>query len=246
MNKIFGLIYSTISYLIGVAGLMYYLLWLGNLLPPYGLSYNAESGNVILAVIINLGLITIFGLQHSIMARKSFKKIITQILPAHLERSTYVMISGLLCLLIVFTWQPISGQLWFFNAGTTGYYVMYGIYFLGIASLLLSTFLLNHFELMGLKQIYDFIKNKKNQSPTFRDPFFYKLMRHPIYTSFLIVMFFTPDMNMSRLLLATGMTLYIFVGIYFEEKDLIAEFKDIYVSYKKRVPALIPFLKVKR
>ena len=196
------------------------------------------------AILKNITLIGLFGLQHSIMARQSFKKSWTKIIPAYLERSVYVLISGLLCVLIIWQWAQIDGVLWSMAAGSTGFYVMRGIFFFGVFFLLSSSFLINHFELFGLQQGYENLIGKDGAKPTFKEIAYYKIVRHPIYLGFLMIIWATPHMSYSHLALAALMTIYIVIGSAYEEKDLGVVFGQTYADYKKRVPGLIPFTKL--
>lgn len=239
--KIISFIISLLFYLIGVGGLFLMIFWMGNFL-PFRVMDSEPSMSTASALLKNAGLLMIFGVQHSVMARQGFKQWWTKIIPKHLERSIYVMVSGVLCALIVYQWEPISGSIWNFTSGTFGYYIGYGIFIFGILFLLASTFLVNHFELFGLQQSYQNIKGSTPSPAIFKDHWFYKIIRHPIYLGFFMILFGTPKMTMTHLCLALGFTVYIYIGIYFEEKDLINYFGDTYRSYKKRVPKLIPFL----
>ena len=243
MSKIFGFLVSIIFYLVGVGGLFALILWSGGLLPTIPFDTPATMG-VLPAVLKNITLVGLFGLQHTIMARQGFKKSWTKIIPAHLERSIYVLVSGLLCFLIIWQWAKIDGALWSLAAGSTGFYVMRGIYFFGILFLLSSSFLINHFELFGLQQGYFNMVGKKASPPTFKEIFYYKIVRHPIYLGFILILWATPHMSFSHLTLALFMTIYILIGSSYEEKDLGNEYGETYTNYKERVPGLIPFSKL--
>lgn len=242
--KFISFLISVIFYFIGVAGLFYCILWMGNLLPFDTIEGTRIKMSPTVALLKNAGLILIFGLQHSIMARQGFKKAWTSIVPSHLERSIYVFISGLLCLLISWQWEAIDGFLWSFESGTALYYLSYGVFFFGIVFLLASTFLVNHFELFGVQQTFFHMRNKEAADPVFKDHFFYKFVRHPIYLGFTMILIGTPHMSMTHFSLFVGFFIYILVGIYFEEKDLVRMFGNTYVEYKKRVSRLIPFLPI--
>ena len=163
-----------------------------------------------------------------------------KIVPKALERSIYVFVSGLLCLLIAWQWSPIEGSLWQLSAGSVGYYLLYGIYFLGIVTLLASSFLINHFELFGLQQAYQYLKGKQGTNPSFSDVALYKITRHPIYLGVLMFLWFTPNMTLTHLSLSVLMTVYIYIGVYFEERDLVRIYGHTYIDYQERVPKLIP------
>lgn len=239
MKRYFYFLISIICYLVGTGGLFYFLAWLGDLAPFSDIN-RAVTMNPILAVIKNLGLISIFGLQHSIMARKSFKKSWIKIIPKPIERSVYVLISGLLCLLIAWQWEPLGGWLWQFAPATIANVIFMTIFTSGIVFLLASSFLINHFELFGLQQSYLHLTDKKNGPPRFTDFAFYRLTRHPIYLGLFLTLWSTPEMSMTRFMLALCITMYIYVGIYFEEKDLVSEYGEQYRMYRQQVPKLIP------
>lgn len=242
--KFISFLISILFYFAGVGGLFYFIFWMGNLLPFDTIEGMEITLSPALAVLKNAGLITIFGLQHSIMARQGFKEAWTKIIPPHLERSIYVFISGLLSLFIAFQWEAVDGVLWSFDIGSIPYYISYGIFFFGIVFLLASTFLVNHFELFGLQQTFFNMRGRKAAAPVFKDHYFYKFVRHPIYLGFTLILIGTPLMSMTHFTLFLGFFIYIYVGIYFEEKDLIRIFGTTYTNYKKKVAGLIPFLKV--
>ena len=244
MAKAFLFLFNIIFYLVGVGGLFYIILWMGNLLPFHPIDKEVTTGTA-QALLTNIGLIVLWSLQHTIMARQGFKSAWTKIIPESLERSVYVLISGLLGFLIAWQWLPIEGSIWNFESGTTAYYIMYGIYFVGILFLLSSSFLINHFELFGLQQGFFHMQGKETEGPKFKEAFYYKIIRHPIYLGFLLIFWFTPSMTATHFVLSLLFTIYILIGVRYEEKDLITVFGDKYEEYKKRVPQLIPFTKFK-
>ena len=243
MARVISFIISIVFYLVGVAGLFYLILWIGNFIPINQMESETTTAPYI-SILINFGLILLFGIQHSVMARTSFKASWTKLVPKHLERSIYVFISGILCICIALFWSPIPGTIFKLAPGTPGYYFTYGLYFLGIAVLLASTFLINHFELFGLQQAYLNMVKRTARKPRFTTFALYKIVRHPIYMGFALILWATPIMSISHLYLAVLFTGYIFAGIYFEEKDLIREFGNTYKGYKQTVPPLIPFTKI--
>lgn len=192
-----------------------------------------------MALVIDIALITLFGLQHSIMARPSFKAQWTRIIPPSLERSVYVLMSSLALILLFAFWRPVGGTIWSVSGlfGAT----LFVAGFLGWAVVLISTFLLNHFELFGLAQAW---RNpaQAESAPVMRTPFFYNWVRHPIYVGFLMALWLTSEMTASRLLLAVGMTIYVLIGVAHEERDLITTFGDDYIRYKAKVGMLLPKL----
>jgi protein-S-isoprenylcysteine O-methyltransferase Ste14 len=173
------------------------------------------------------------------MARKSFKEKWIKLIPEPIERSTYVLLSSLALLLIFWQWQPMGGVIWDVSGTVLGT-VLIGISLIGWLFVLISSFLLDHFELFGLKQVFVNLTGKTIQSSDFRTPVFYKLVRHPIYLGFTVAFWATPIMTVAHLVFAVGMLVYTLVGIFLEEKDLITLFGDEYKCYKNKVPMLIP------
>ena len=242
VTRSFILAYGLISYLIFFVTFLYAIGFLGGFLVPTSLDGLADT-NTWQALAIDLGLLSLFAIQHSVMARPAFKRWWTQFIPQPLERSTYVLATALVFFVLIYYWQPMQGSLWHVEseAARTGIAV---IYFIGWAITLLATFMLNHFHLFGLQQSFR-SEDPDAGSKEFKTPFFYSMVRHPIQTGVVIGMLATPDMTVSRAVLAISMLVYIGVGLYYEERDLIGEFGDTYLDYKKRVPALIPLPKSK-
>jgi len=247
MIKLAGMCYGLICYILGVASLALFILFANNHVGVLGfeglLSLNMSILNGTphtLPFLVNIGLLLLFGLQHSIMARPSFKAALTKILPVSWERSTYVLATAIVFLAIVQYWQPMNAVIWVVEnqAART---VINTLYYFGWVVSLLATYLLNHFHLFGLQQTF-LAGNADAGSKEFKTPFLYKIVRHPIQTGVVIAMLAAPDMTTGRALLAVGMLLYIAIGLYFEERDLIDEFGDTYKDYKRRVPGVIPFI----
>lgn len=243
MANTISFLISILFYLIGVAGLFFFILWVGDFLLVNQLEASPRH-SLVLALLINTGLIVLFGIQHSVMEGKNFKSSWTKIVPKQVERNIYVLISGILCILIALFWSPIKGIIWEFQAGKIGFYITYGFFFLGIVVLLTSTFLINHFELFGLQQSYLHMMQRSARQPRFTTFALYQIVRHPIYLGLIMILWFTPVMSLTHLSLSLLFTVYIFVGIYFEEKDLIKEYGNTYHQYKKNIPSVIPFTKI--
>ncbi|EAQ95911.2 methyltransferase family protein [Congregibacter litoralis] len=245
MMKLIGYGYGGVCYLLGVGSLLAFILFANNFmglvqLPRYDIDSPATVAAP-LAWLINLSLIVLFGLQHSVMARPGFKGVLTKFLPSHLERSTYVLGTAVVLGAIVGFWQGITPLLWQVQS-ELGRQVITGIYFLGWAVTLLATFMLNHFHLFGLQQSFR-PGSADAGSKEFKTPLFYRFVRHPIQTGVVIAMLATPDMSLGRALLAMGMLIYIGIGLFFEERDLVKEFGKTYEDYRQRVPPLFPSLR---
>jgi protein-S-isoprenylcysteine O-methyltransferase Ste14 len=236
------LVLSTIIYAIFFATFLYLIAFLSAL--PI-VPRTIDHGPIVpvgMALAIDIVLIALFGVQHSAMARKSFKAAWTRIVPAPLERSVYVLVTSLILMAMFLFWRPIEGTVWDV-AAPVGEAVLWAIFLLGWAIVLLSTFLINHFELFGLSQTFLHLRGKKPAAPRFRMPFFYKMVRHPLYSGFFLAFWATPHMSLGHLLFAAGMSVYILIAIQYEERDMIDTFGGDYVAYKGKVGMLTPKLK---
>ena len=238
MKRYFFLIYGVVSYLIFFATILYAIGFIGNIVVPKTLDGPAELP-LWQALLINAGLLGVFAVQHSGMARAGFKKWWTRIIPEPIERSTYVLISSLLMIALFWLWQPLGGEIWTIENSTFKAFI-WGLFAVGWAILFASTFVLNHFDLFGLRQVWLAFQNKPYTDLQFDIPILYRMVRHPLYFGFLIAFWATPTMTVTHLVFAIACTGYILVGIYFEEKDLVKRFGQQYLDYKKRVPMLIP------
>ena len=241
MKRISIFLFGSISYILFFGTFLYWIGFTINYLVPKGID-SGEETSVVMALLINTALILLFGLQHSIMARQGFKEFLTKMLPKSAERSVYVLASSLIFLFIFWQWRPIPITLWTVENEIAQIFI-YALFALGWIILLLSTFLINHFELFGLQQIYKNLKNQEINNQNFKIPFFYKLVRHPMMIGVIIALWATPVMTLGHLCFSVLMTLYIIIGLQFEERDLIKVFGEKYLEYQKRVPALIPFSK---
>jgi len=242
MRQYLIFIYGLFSYTLALSVQVWFIFYIGEwtFMPT---TINSHSPVPLSsALFINLTLVILFALQHSIMARSSFKKHITKIIPQASERSTYVLFSGLALGLICMYWQPLDGYLWQVE-NEAGKMLLSGGYIFGWLFSLFSTFIINHFELFGLQQIYVNLINKPVSPVAFQEKLFYKWVRHPIQLGVLIGLWFTPAMSYSHLMLSVTLTLYIFIGLWFEERDLIAVWGDTYRKYQQNVRMLLPFPK---
>lgn len=230
--------YGAFAYVMFLGVFLYAIGFLGDFLTPTRLD-GPLTGSLAKAIAINLGLLTAFAIQHSVMARPAFKRWWTQFVPVEIERSTYVLFSNLAMIAFFAWWQPMGGSIWQVeNEIAAG--VLYGLYALGWVILLVSTFLINHFDLFGLRQIWLSLTEEPHTEGGFVTPWFYKWVRHPIYVGWIVIFWATPNMTIAHLLFAVGATGYILVAIPLEERDLIATFGDRYRRYREQVPALIP------
>lgn len=191
------------------------------------------------AILVNLLLIGLFGLQHSVMARPGFKEFLTRFWPSAIERSLYVAMSAVALVVLFYFWIPMPTLVWSVS-NEAARALIWTFAGLGWGIVLISTFLINHFELFGLHQIWSDFKNAPLPSTRFRQPLFYKLVRHPIYTGFLLAFWAAPDMSQGHLLFSVGMTIYILIGIRYEEEDLKTSLGDEYVAYTRKVGMVIP------
>ena len=231
------LLYGLTGYLVGLVSLLWLILAMGGLAPTAisPIQSTSTSG----AIAINVGLIILFGLQHSIMARPGFKAMLHRSMPQATERATFLLLTGLTLMFAIAFWQPVPGLVWQVeHTGLmTGLWILYG---LGWTYLLLATFVTNHFELMGLRQTYFYVRNLPYRKVKFTNKYMYKYSRHPMMLGLLVGMWSVPVMSVSHFIMASLFTLYVFIGIFFEEKDLMNEFGESYKRYKKEVATLIP------
>jgi protein-S-isoprenylcysteine O-methyltransferase Ste14 len=219
--------------------LVYFILYINDVL----ITNTANNALVTLpahvATINNLCLLLLFGLQHSIMARPKFKQWLKKYLDPTVERATFCLSTSIVLIIICLYWAPMNGQVWSFETNWIAYSLQ-GFAAFGWLMLVLSSFNIDHFELFGIRQVYCLLVNKPMPNMSFKVRGFYKWVRHPIQTGLLIGMWSVPHSSMTHFTLATGFTIYVFVGLYFEEKDLIREFGQKYLDYKERVGGLLP------
>lgn len=236
MKKIASLVYGVAAYVAFLGAFLYLMAFTLNL-APHSVS-GASSLPPLLAVLIDAGLIVLFGLQHSIMARPGFKEWWTRFVPRHLERSTFVLIAAVLVWGMTWFWQPIPGDLW--NVTGTGMVVLYAISILGWLTVPVTSFFTDHFELFGLRQVFEYATGRSRRQPVFEERALYKKVRHPMMLAFLIAFWAAPQMTAGHALFAGLMTSYILAGIYFEERDLARAHGQVYRDYQERVPKLLP------
>lgn len=244
MKKILFLAYGTVVYIIFFATYCYAVGFVTNLLVPTGLDSKPTS-SLEYAILANVGMLVLFALQHSVMARPAFKKWWTMIVPEPLERSTYVLLSSLCMILLFIYWQPMGGIVWSVDS-KIAYFTLTAISLLGFGIVLVSTFLINHFDLFGLRQVWLYFIGKPYTQLPFKTPFFYKYVRHPLYLGWMIAFWAAPTMTVAHLLFAVVCTVYMLAAIRFEEHDLVHAFGDQYIKYKQMAPMIIPFVHRKK
>ena len=243
MTRTIYLLFGVVAYLVFFATFLYLIGFVGNLADlPRTVDRGGVPAELWQAVAINLGLIALFGLQHSIMARRGFKAAWGRIVPAPLERSSYVLFASLALILMFLFWQPIPATVWSIESDV-GAGLMWGLFASGWLIVLVSTFLISHFELFGLQQVWGHARRAQASEPVFRQPFFYRMVRPPIYSGFFLAFWATPHMTVGHLLLAAGMSVYILIGIRYEERDLVSMFGSSYEEYRGRVGMLAPKLR---
>ena len=242
MKRLSIFIYGIFAYLFGLSTLFLFLLFVApwDILPFH--IDSVQTNSLESALLINISLVILFALQHSIMAREQFKEFITEFIPKAAERSTYVFVSGIFLSLIFIYWLGVDGYLWQVD-NHVGEVILISIYIFGWTFSTISSFIINHFELFGLQQVYLNLKNRAEPEPEFVDNYFYKFIRHPIQLGTLIGIWATPNMSYTHLMLSVTFTIYIFIGLHFEEKDLVRTLGKKYKTYQERVSMIIPFLK---
>ena len=239
MGRLIAFLYGLVAYVVFLIAFLYAVGFVEDLIVPKSLD-SGSAGPFAEAVIVNLVLMSLFAIQHSVMARPQFKAWWTRFVPASVERTTYVLLSSLVLLLLFWQWRPLPAIIWQVENARLAAAIT-GLSFVGWLIALTSTFLINHFELFGLHQVISNLASRPMPAPRFRTPLYYKFVRHPLYLGFIVAFWAAPTMTLGHLLFAAVTTGYIVVGALLEERDLIVLFGDEYRRYRERVSMLIPW-----
>lgn len=236
----FAALYGLACYVFFLGTFAYAIGFVGNLpLIPKTIDSGAAVP-LVEALLVNVGLLGLFAVQHSVMARRGFKRWWTRVVPEFVERSTFVLAATALLALLLWQWRPIAEPVVWSVNDPIGRFILFGIFWVGWGVLLISTYLINHFELFGLQQVWVNLRGRSLPAPVFHTPLFYRHVRHPLYVGFLLGFWATPQMTAGHLLFAAACTGYILIGIWFEERDLVAQFGERYDLYRQQVGMLVP------
>ena len=238
LGRITIFLYGVFCYLVFFATFLYAIAFLGDFGVPKSIDSGAQ-GSLGRALAVDVLLLGLFAVQHSLMARPWFKRAWTRIVPPAAERSTYVLFASVAMILLFWKWQPMGGLIWQLDT-EVGRLVAYGIYAFGWALLLLATFLIDHFDLFGLRQVYLYLRGRPYTGLQFRTPLLYRYVRHPIYVGWLCIFWATPQMTVAHLIFALTTTAFILIAISWEERDLLSAHGETYQRYREQVPKLIP------
>jgi protein-S-isoprenylcysteine O-methyltransferase Ste14 len=246
MSRALSLVFAIVCYAIFFATFLYLIGFVGDFsLLPRTVDRPASDISLGAATIIDLALVALFGVQHSVMARQGFKRAWTKIVPRHAERSIYVLITSLTLMVMFLFWRPIDMTIW--NVQTPlGANLLWALFWVGWGIVLISTFLINHFELFGLQQAWFHTRGQEEQAPQLREPSLYRFVRHPMMGGFFLAIWAIPTMTAGHLLLAAGLSVYILVALHYEERDLVGLFGADYENYRGRVGMLVPRFRRRR
>jgi protein-S-isoprenylcysteine O-methyltransferase Ste14 len=240
MSRALSLSFAILCYAIFFATFLYLIGFVADFATfPKTVDNPVSSMSVGAAVVTDIALIALFGVQHSVMARQGFKRAWTRIVPRHVERSVYVLVTSVTLMVLYLFWQPIGGTIWNVR-GPLASDLLWVLFWLGWGLVLISTFLINHFELFGLQQAWFHTRGRQEEAPQMREPSLYRIVRHPMMLGFFFAYWATPHMSAGHLLLAAGFSAYILVALWFEERDLVSLFGSEYENYRTRVGMLIP------
>lgn len=240
MSRILALLYGVLAYVVFLASFLYAVAWLGNLLVPRTID-SGPAAPLGEALLVNLALLSAFALQHSIMARPAFKRWWTRFVAPPIERATFVLAASLLLFAICLGWRALPQTVW--HVEGTAALALQALFWTGWGVVLAATFMISHFELFGLRQVWLHARGRAHTAPRYVERFLYRFVRHPIMLGFLIAFWATPEMSVGHLLFAVVTTLYILVALQLEERDLVREHGAAYEAYRERVPMLVPGLK---
>ena len=243
-QRVIFAIYGVVCYVIFFGTFLYAIGFIGGFATPTTLDGPATLPPLA-ALAINAGLLALFAVQHSVMARPWFKARWTKVVPVPIERSTYVLLSSLALILLFAYWQPMGGVVWSVS-DPVARIVLYGLFAFGWLLVLVATFLINHFDLFGLRQVWLYLTGRPYTNPSFGTPLLYRMVRHPLYVGWFFAFWMTPTMAVAHLVFAVATTIYILLAIQFEERDLVTYHGEAYEEYRRRVPMLIPFSRRQR
>ena len=243
MSKIAAFVYGLVAYALFLVAFLYAIGFVGNIIVPKSIDsgMSAPFGE---ALLVNIALLALFAIQHSVMARPGFKRWWTRIIPEPIERSTFVLLASLILLLLFWQWRPMTDVVWDVQ-NATGRFLLQALFWTGWIIVLVSTFMIGHFDLFGLRQVYFHFRRKAYPPPRFVMPGLYLYIRHPIMLGFVVAFWSAPTMTIGHLLFAVVTTVYILIAVKFEERDLVGLFGESYEAYRQRVSMLIPLPKKK-
>jgi protein-S-isoprenylcysteine O-methyltransferase Ste14 len=239
MSRIVTMLFAIVAYAIFFATFLYLIIFVGDLSFASLTVDQGPGGNAATAAVIDLGLIALFGLQHSVMARQGFKRWWMKIVPPPIERSIYVLSASAVLIILFLVWRPIDTIVWNVTSRAISD-ILWFAFWVGWAMVLLTTFLINHFELFGLQQAWFHLRGRDAEPPKFRQPLLYKWVRHPLYLGFFLAFWAAPEMTLGHLLLAAGVSVYMLIAIRYEEHDLVSLFGKDYELYREKVGMLTP------
>jgi methanethiol S-methyltransferase len=238
MGRFAAMLYGVVAYAVFFATFLYAVGFVGNVFVPKAIDTNARPFSVV-SLVVDALLLGLFATQHSVMARQGFKEVWTKLVPKPVERSTYVLLSSLCLVLVYWQWRAMLGNVWDVE-NPEAQRVLMGLFWLGWLQVLASTFMINHFDLFGLRQVYLYMNGREYTPIGFKTPMLYKYLRHPVMLGFLIAFWATPRMTVGHLLFAVATTSYVLVAIQLEERDLIRHHGDTYKQYRGRTSMLLP------
>jgi protein-S-isoprenylcysteine O-methyltransferase Ste14 len=242
MARLLAFLYGALAYVVFFVTFLYAIGFVGNMIVPKSIDSGPTAATLTRALIANIILLSIFAIQHSVMARPAFKRLWTRIVPQPVERSTYVLLASGALILLFWQWRSMPDVVWSVE-NAAGRYILWGLFFLGWATVLVSTFLINHFDLFGLRQVYMYKQGQEYTDLNMTERFLYKFVRHPIMLGFIIAFWSTPHMTYGHLLFAAVTTVYILVAIQLEERDSVSIHGEAYEDYRRRVSMLVPIPK---